>query len=81
MRTCSAILLALSLTGCAHTRYATVYCLSHDQRLPAEPPKIHDQLNGDASHDVGPLAGSAIRLRAWGESLQTVLEGCREPAQ
>ena len=73
-------LAALALSGCATTKYATVYCLSHDQQLPAEPPKIRSELNGDAAHDVGPLAGSAIRLRAWGEGLQSVLNGCREPS-
>jgi ABC-type uncharacterized transport system auxiliary subunit len=68
------------LAGCApHPRFSTVYCLSHDQQLPAEPPKIKDKLTGDAATDVGTLAGSAIRLRAWGEGLQTILEGCREP--
>jgi hypothetical protein len=72
--------LALTLTGCAHTRYATAYCVSRDQQIPPEPPKIHDKLTGDASKDVGTLAGSAIRLRAWGEGLQTILDGCREPA-
>jgi hypothetical protein len=69
----------IALAGCATTHYATVYCLSHDQQLPAEPPKIKDKLTGDAATDVGTLAGSAIRLRAWGEGLQTILEGCREP--
>jgi hypothetical protein len=40
---------------------------------------VKDKLTGDASKDVGVLAGSAIRLRAWGEGLQSILEGCREP--
>jgi hypothetical protein len=70
----------IALAGCATTRYANIYCLSHDQQLPAEPPKIKDKLTGDAATDVGTLAGSAIRLRAWGEGLATILEGCREPA-
>lgn len=74
------LLFALALTGCTTTRYATVYCLSKDQQLPAEPPKVHSQLTGDASKDVSILAGSAIRLRAWGEGLNTILEGCREPS-
>lgn len=71
----------LALTGCATTQYKYIptYCLSPAQQLPAEPPKIHDQLTGDASKDVGLLAGSAIRLRSWGEGLQTILEGCRQP--
>jgi hypothetical protein len=72
----------LLTSGCAttQTRYTTVYCLSHDQQLPAEPPKIHDKLTGDADKDAGIIAGSAIRLRAWGEGLQSILNGCREAA-
>jgi hypothetical protein len=50
-----------------------------NQLKDAEPGKIHNQLNGDAAHDVGPLAGSAIRLRSWGEGLLTVLGGCIDP--
>ena len=73
--------LCILISGCATTRYTTVYCLAHDQQIPAEPPKVKDQLTGDASKDVGILAGSAIRLRAWGEGLQTILEGCREPSR
>lgn len=76
----ASLLLALALTGCAATRYSTAYCLSHDQALPAEPPKVKDQLTGQADRDVEIIAGSAIRLRAWGEGLQTILDGCREPA-
>jgi hypothetical protein len=73
--------LCILISGCATTRYAPTYCLASDQHLPAEPPKIKDQLTGDASKDVGTLAGSAIRLRAWGEGLRTILEGCREPSR
>jgi hypothetical protein len=73
---------ALALTACApHVRYVSTYCLTHDQQLPAEPPKVHSQLTGHADSDIGIIAGSAIRLRAWGEGLQTILEGCREPAK
>jgi hypothetical protein len=75
-------LLALALAACTQTppvRYVSTYCLTHNQQLPAEPPKIKGQLTGQADKDVGIIAGSAIRLRAWGESLQTILEGCREP--
>lgn len=78
----SALFISLGLCGCAQTppvRYAPVYCLSHDQQLPAEPPKIHNLLTGDADKDVGIIGGSAIRLRAWGEGLQSILEGCRQP--
>jgi hypothetical protein len=44
-----------------------------------EPPKVRDQLTGHADKDAGILAGSAIRLRAWGQALNHILEGCREP--
>jgi hypothetical protein len=74
--------IALCLTGCATTqpvRYTPVYCLSNETQLPAEPPKVHDQLTGHADKDAGILAGSAIRLRAWGQALNHILEGCREP--
>jgi hypothetical protein len=70
----------IALTGCATTRYSTSYCLTHDQALPAEPPKVKDQLTGQADRDLEIVAGSAIRLRAWGEGLRTILDGCREPA-
>jgi hypothetical protein len=72
----------IALSGCATTqpvRYTPVYCLSPETQLPAEPPKVHDQLTGEADKDAGILAGSAIRLRAWGEALNHILEGCREP--
>jgi hypothetical protein len=69
---------ALALSGCATMRYVTVPCISHDQQLPAEPPKIHDQLTGKADEDLRTVAGSAVRLRAWGQGLRQVLEGCRE---
>jgi hypothetical protein len=81
MRIFRAALYTLSvyaLTGCATTRYSTIYCLSHDQQLPAEPPKVRGQLTGNADKDLTIVAGSAIRLRAWGEGLRTILEGCRE---
>jgi ABC-type uncharacterized transport system auxiliary subunit len=73
---------ATALSGCATTqRYTPTYCLTHDQQLPAEPPKVHSQLTGHADSDIGIIAGSAIRLRAWGTGLQTILEGCRAPAK
>jgi hypothetical protein len=75
----ASLLLALALTGCATTRYAPTYCLSHNQALPAEPPKVHNQLTGQADRDLEIVSGSAIRLRSWGEGLETILEGCREP--
>jgi hypothetical protein len=72
----------IALCGCATTqpvRYVSVYCVPSGTQLPAEPPKVHDQLTGHADKDAGILAGSAIRLRAWGQALNHILEGCREP--
>lgn len=81
MRTFSLALAALLLSGCAHTRYVTVYCLDHNTQLPAEPERVHDKLTGEADKDLRIVAGSAVRLRAWGEGLNSILEGCREPQQ
>jgi hypothetical protein len=70
------------LTGCATTRYVETPCLTRaqlEQLKAQEPGKIHSQLNGDAAHDVGPLAGSAIRLRAYANGLLVVLGGCINP--
>ena len=75
----TAILLAFALAGCApHVRYIPTPCLTKSQALPAEPPRVRSQLTGQADKDLRILAGSAVRLRAWGEGLQTILEGCRE---
>lgn len=76
----SVALAAFALSGCATTRYVAVHCLAHDQQLPAEPPKVKDKLTGQADKDLTIVAGSAVRLRAWGEGLNTILEGCREAA-
>jgi hypothetical protein len=81
-RIAAAVAIAAALTGCATTRYAPTYCLTRaqlEQLKAQEPGKIHSQLNGDAAHDVGPLAGSAIRLRAYADGLLVVLGGCIDP--
>jgi hypothetical protein len=74
---------ALALTGCApHPGYISTPCLSkaqYEQLKKSQPPKIKSQLTGDASKDVGILAGSAIRLRAHDDGLLTVLGGCVDP--
>jgi hypothetical protein len=75
-------LIALALTGCATTRYVTVSCVTRQQYSElqrAEPPKVGDKLTGQADSDIRIVAGSAIRLRAWGDGLLGVLEGCQEP--
>lgn len=71
-------IILLLLTGCATTRYVTVPCVSKDQVLPAEPPKVADKLTGKADEDLRIVGGSAVRLRAWGRGLHSILEGCRE---
>lgn len=72
-----AVLGFVTLTGCTTTRYVTVPCISKDQAIPAEPEKVGDKLTGKADEDVKIIAGSAVRLRAWGQGLQGILEGCR----
>jgi hypothetical protein len=77
-----AALLALALTGCAHVRYVQTYCLTrsqYEQLKQSEPPRVHDRLTGKADIDVGTLAGSAIRLRAYSDGLLQVLGGCVDP--
>lgn len=66
-----------ALPACTTTRYIAVPCISKDQVLPAEPPKVADKLTGRADEDLKTIAGSAVRLRAWGQGLHAILEGCR----
>jgi hypothetical protein len=79
MKRAAILLAALALSGCAHVRYVTSPCVSQeqlDELKRAEPPKIHDKLTGRADEDIKPMAGSNIRLRAWGNGLLNVLGGC-----
>lgn len=74
---CCAFILALS--GCTTTRYVSTPCLTTeqlDELRHAEPPKVADKLTGNAAEDIKPIAGSNIRLRAWGRGLVNVLGGC-----
>jgi hypothetical protein len=73
----SVVLLALLLCGCAHTRYVSISCVGKDQVLPKEPERAGDKLTGQAQDDLKIVAGSAIELRAWGQGLNGILEGCR----
>lgn len=66
--------LCLILTACAHKPIIIQPCVTE---IPAEPPYVSDQLTGDAREDVKILAGSAIRLRAWGDEMRRLLEACR----
>jgi hypothetical protein len=72
-----AFMLVMFLAGCQTTRYVQTPCISKDQLLPAEPPKVADKLTGRADEDLKTVAGSAVRLRAWGQGLHSILEGCR----
>ena len=68
----------VALSGC-QTRFVAVPCLTPEQykeRQDAEPPKISDKLTGRADEDIKPIAGSAIRLRSWGQGNLKILEGC-----
>jgi hypothetical protein len=79
MRKLFATAALLALSGCATTRYVSVPCLTKDQlaeRKSAEPPHVSDKLSGKADEDVKVIAGSAIRLRSWGEGNLAILEGC-----
>jgi hypothetical protein len=78
MRIFKVAAISLALSGCVSTRFVTVYCVGEVQALPSEPPKVKSELTGEADKDLRIVAGSAVRLRAWGEGLQTILEGCRE---
>ena len=69
----------VALTGCTTTRYVKVPCLTPqqlEQQRQAEPPKVHDKLTGKADEDVRTIAGSNVRLRAWGVGMLGILEGC-----
>ena len=71
-------LLALALAGCATVpKVVAIPCIAKDQVIPAEPPTVHSRLTGQADQDLPIVAGSALRLRAWGRSLQGIVESCR----
>jgi hypothetical protein len=77
----SVVLLALLLCACSHVRYATAYCVGRDQALPKEPERVGGKLTGQAQDDYKIVAASAVELRAWGQGLNQILEGCREPSR
>lgn len=73
------LLACVMLAGCTTTRYVPVKCITAEQYKQfeqAEPPKVSDQLTGNAEQDIKPIAGSAVRLRAWGKGMLGVLGGC-----
>jgi hypothetical protein len=75
------MLAAPLLTGCAttHTRYFRVYCVTPSQLdtlKKTEPKRVGPELDGQAQDDLKTVAGSAIKLRTWGEGLLGVIQGC-----
>lgn len=71
------IIALLALSACSTTRYISTPCVSKDQALPAEPERVKEKLTGKADEDLRTVSGSALRLRAWGQGLHGILEGCR----
>jgi hypothetical protein len=70
------LIAALTLSACAH-RPVTTPCIAKDQAIPQEPEQVGDKLTGQADRDFQIVAGSAARLRAWGRSLNGIVEACR----
>ena len=67
-----------SLGACAH-KPVIVSCVTREQLEELrrqEPPRIADRLTGRADEDTRTLAGSALRLRAWGHNMLNVVEVC-----
>jgi hypothetical protein len=86
MRTIALLLASLALTACSHNEPGIdvrtvkvptpVRCVD-PAKVPAEPAQVGDQLNGDAVHDLGIVAPSALELRKWGRSLRAlIIPGC-----
>ena len=44
--------------------------------VPTDPPRVVDQLTGDAVHDIGPISASNLRLRAAFDQVMALLRGC-----
>lgn len=79
MKAAVALLAAIALTGCAHTRYAVTYCVTpaqYQQLKAAEPKRVGLSLTGQAQDDFKAAAGSAIALRAYADDLLGVIGGC-----
>ena len=85
-KTYAGLLIAAALTGCASGQQGIksvlvptptpVACVDPAQ-VPAEPPSVASQLTGDAVHDLGIVAPSALELRKWGRSLYAlIVPGC-----
>ena len=77
MKLLTLITAALALSACQTTRYVQTPCIGKDQQLPSEPERVGDSLTGRADRDFQIVAGNNARLRAWGQGLNGILEGCR----
>jgi hypothetical protein len=87
---CKILLLSLLLAGCQTDQPGVkvqlvptptpVPCVDPAQ-VPAEPQQVGPQLTGDAVHDLGVVAPSALELRAYGRALRALIEpGCETVA-
>lgn len=87
MRKITLLLLgSLALAACSHAepgievrtvKVPTPVRCVNPADVPAEPAQVGDQLNGDAVHDLGIVAPSALDLRKWGRSLRAlIVPGC-----
>jgi hypothetical protein len=52
-----------------------VRCVDPEQ-VPAEPPRVGDQLTGRAVEDLLIVSESALLLRKWGQEMAALLRGC-----
>ena len=78
------LLLGALVAGCAHKQEVVirevpvptpVTCVD-PARIPPEPPRVAQQFNGNARHDLQILAENATDLREWGQEMRTLLEMC-----
>lgn len=91
IRKCGIFAITLALTACATGQQqgirttlvpspTPVACVDPAQ-VPAEPPSVASQLTGDAVHDLGIVAASALDLRAYGRTLRAlIVPGCETVA-
>jgi hypothetical protein len=90
IRTCAIVALVAALTACAtdqagvrveQVRVPTPVPCVDPAQVPAEPPQVGSQLTGDAVHDLGIVAPSALELRKWGRTLYAlIVPGCETVA-
>lgn len=79
MRKLLLIAAAVAVSGCAHTRYVTVHCVTaeqHQKLKDAEPERIGGKLSGQAQDDLKIIAGNNVELREYSHGLLGVIGGC-----